>query len=216
MESEVSREWECPKCATRMPAGDRFCTRCGTGVAVSADGALHAQEPQPSASLMELGVNADAKLRSARNWLLAVSILTLISGLLFFALNKQQVEREIREAESAIAGMDPADRDAALKAEIGMTWDEAVAHDRGMVNLQLAINIGLAVLYFGLWFWAAKNPLAASVTALLLFVTTIVISAVLEPKTIGQGVIVKIFFTLALAKAIAAGHEARKAGLHQP
>jgi hypothetical protein len=35
---------------------------------------------------------------------------------------------------------------------------------------------------------------------------------VIEPRTIAQGIIVKVFFTAVLIKAISAGYEARKAG----
>ena len=216
MESEASREWECPKCAAPVPASDRFCTRCGTSAAGAAVGVPYVQESLPSASLIDLRATAEAKLQTARKWLLAISILTLCSGLLFFGLGQQQVEKEIRDGEAATTHMDPGERDALMKAEIGMTWEEAVAHDRGMVKLQLAINIGLALLYLVLWMWAKRNPLGAAVTALMLFVTTIAVSMVLDPKTIAQGVFVKVFFTIALIKAISAGYEARKASLHQP
>lgn len=228
MDSEASREWECPKCAALVPASDKFCTRCGasaagvSGTAGAAEAAGDAgsapyvQESLPSASLIDVRATAEAKLQSARKWLLAVSVLTLISGLVFFGLNQQQVEKEIRDGEAATAHLEPAERDAMMKAETGMTWEEAVAHDRGTVKLQLAINIGLALLYLGLWGWAKRNPLGAAVTALMLFVTTIAVNMVLDPKTIAQGVFVKVFFTIALVKAISAGYEARKAGLHQP
>jgi hypothetical protein len=206
MESEVRVERGCPQCASPILESEQFCTRCGAAT----NGAPPAE--LPSAALVDLGATADAKLRSARKWLLAISILTLVSGLIFFAVNKSQVEQDIREAELQTAQMDPRDRDEAMRAEIGMTWEEAIAHDRGMVNLMLAINLGLAFLYLLLWLWAKQNPLGAAVTALMLFVTTNVVSMVIEPRTIAQGIIVKVFFTAVLIKAISAGYEARKAG----
>jgi ferredoxin len=174
MEPEARGAWVCPKCSGANAASDRSCTKCGSGVEVSPDGALQAKAPLLSACLIDLRANAKAKVQSARKWLLAITILTMISGLFFYALNKQQVENEIREAATAIAHMDPADRAAALKAKINMTW--AVTHDGGMGSLLLAINIGSAILYLGLWLWAKRNPLGAAVTAPMLFLTTIFVS----------------------------------------
>ncbi len=91
-----------------------------------------------------------------------------------------------------------------------MTWAQVQAHDRGLVTQQLAINLGLAAVFLGLWFWAKKNVLAASVVALLLFITVVAINGVLEPGTLYQGIIVKIFFVAALVKAISAAQQERK------
>lgn len=150
-------------------------------------------------------------LGTARKWLLAISIITLISGFVFYAINNDEVEKQLREAQSALAHLTPEERDQALKETINMTWDEVVAHDRGLVRLLLIVNIALSVIYFGLWFWARKNPYAAALVALLLFLTVIVISAVYEPQTLYQGILIKILFIVALAKAVSAGREERRA-----
>ncbi len=151
-----------------------------------------------------------AAFSKARKWLLAVSILTLISGLIIFAIGRSDVEQEIQQARAAIVGLDPAMVDAEMKAKTGMTFDEAIAHDRGQVTLLLAINIALAVIYFGLFLWAKSNPYLAALIALLLFITVIVISAVYDPKTIASGVLVKIFFISALIKAVQEGQQERR------
>lgn len=97
-----------------------------------------------------------------------------------------------------------------LKDKVGMTWAEVVRHDRNQVKLLLGVNIGLAAIYLGLFFWARRNPLAATVTALILFITVIAINAVLEPATLAQGILVKILFIAALAAAISAAQRERK------
>lgn len=154
--------------------------------------------------------DAARKIGKARKWLLAVSILTFVTGLVFFAIQRGEVEKQIREAETQIASIDPVTRDAIFKEKIGMTWDQAVAHDRGQVKLLLGINIALAAIYLGLFFWARRNALAATVTALILFITVHAINAVLEPKTIYQGIFIKILFVAALAAAISAAQRERK------
>ncbi len=163
-----------------------------------------------------LGEERDVRIGRARKWLMAISIITLLSGLVFYSINKSEVEKQIRDAEIQIANIDPVQRDEIMKQQTGMTWAEAVAHDRGQVNLLLFINIGLAIVYLGMWFWAKRNALAATVTALLLFITVIFVNAAYEPKTLAQGIIVKIFFIVALIKAIGAAQEERKINAQMP
>lgn len=172
------------------------------------EGAVRPMDVPPE--VIGLGIERDVRIGRARKWLMAISIITLISGFIFYAINKDSVEKQIREAEAQIADIDPVQRDEIMKEQTGMTWAEAVAHDRGQVSLLLFINIGLAIVYLGMWFWAKRNPLAATVTALLLFVTVIFVNAAYDPKTLAQGIIVKIFFIAALAKAIGAAQEERK------
>jgi hypothetical protein len=195
----------CPKCGTSVAADEKFCTSCGVGIAVGPAGTI-AQDPLPTV----VSLPANGHLGRARKWLLGVSIMTLISGFVFFGIQKQDIEKQIREAEVAVAGMDPVERDRLMVQEVGMTFQEAIDHDRGMVNMLLAVNIGLSVIYLGLWFWAKKNAYAAAVVALLLFLTVIIVGAVLEPKSLAQGMIMKVLFVVALSRAIKAGSDERK------
>jgi hypothetical protein len=201
-----------------VAAGEKFCAACGTGIAVI-DGAAVPQDrpPQPASAVVGMdGWERDARIGRARKWLMAISINTLISGFGFYAINKSEVEKQIRQAELQIANIDPVTRDELMKQQTGMTWEEAKAHDRGQVNLLLFVNIGLAIVYLGMWFWARRNPLAATVIALLLFITVIVVNSVYDPKTLAQGVLVKIFFIAALAKAISAAQEERRLQAQMP
>ena len=157
-----------------------------------------------------LDLEASAKIGKARKWLLAVSILTLVTGFIFYAIQRSDVEKQIRDAEAMTASIDPATRDALFKEKTGMTWAQAVKHDRGQVKLLLGVNIALAAIYLGLFFWARRNALGAAVTALILFITVHAINAVLDPKTIVQGILVKILFVAALAAAISAAQRERK------
>lgn len=202
---------KCPKCETDVAAGEKFCAACGAPVA---EGTQRPMDVPPE--VIGLGYERDARIGRARKWLMAISIITLVSGFIFYAIGKDEVEKEIREAETQTAGIDPQTLDQLMKEQVGMTWEEAKAHDRGQVNLLLFVNIGLAIAYLGLWMWAKRNALAASVTALLLFVTVIGVNAVYDPKTLAQGVIVKIFFIAALAKAISAAQEERRIQAQMP
>jgi uncharacterized membrane protein len=213
----VGASTKCPQCATDVAAGEKFCAACGAGIAVVDGGVIKTAEPLPPPIVVGLdNYERDARIGKARKWLMAISIITLLSGFVFYFINKEEVEKDIREAETAVMGADPEAIDAHFKQEMGMTFSEAKAHQRGLVNLLLWANIGLAIVYLGMWYWAKRNALAASVTALLLFITVIGVNAVYEPKTLAQGFIVKIFFIAALAKAITAAQEERKLQAQMP
>lgn len=157
-----------------------------------------------------VGSDASGKIGKARKWLLAISVLTLVTGFIFYGIQRSEVEKQIRDAQAQIANIDPATRDAIFKEKIGMTWEQAVKHDRGQVQLLLGVNIVLAAIYLGLFYWARRNALAATVTALILFITVHAINAVLDPKTIVQGILIKILFVAALAAAISAAQRERQ------
>ena len=69
----------------------------------------------------------------------------------------------------------------------------------------LAMIAALCATHVGLWVWARWQPLAASITAFLLFAGVQLVQVVEDPSSIYKGVIVKIGFTLAIIRAIRAG-----------
>jgi len=74
----------------------------------------------------------------------------------------------------------------------------------------LVVNFVLAAIYASLGFWARANPLPAAIVGLVLFISVMVLNAVLDPTTIAQGVIVKVIVIVVLSKAIQAGAKHRK------
>jgi hypothetical protein len=221
-------EMVCPKCSAAITPDDKFCAACGAGVAIASDGVVRAQDPPPATtpppldapaaggpvpvpySVIEARARA-SKLATARKLLLAMSIITLIAGVGMYIFQRRAVEKQIADLEVQMADIDPEERDANMKSRTGMTWEQAKARDRGEVNLHLAINIGLAVFYFGMWLWARKNVLAAAITALLLYVTVLAVNGALEPKTLLAGYQLKVGFIAILVLAIDAGYKARRA-----
>jgi hypothetical protein len=77
--------------------------------------------------------------------------------------------------------------------------------------LLTAPNAVLTLCFFGLWLWAAKQPFAAAVVALVLFVTLQVINAIVDPSTLYSGLIFKALFLVALVSAVNAGLKAQRA-----
>ena len=66
----------------------------------------------------------------------------------------------------------------------------------------LAVNLVLSAVFLGLWFWAKVNPLAASITALAIYVTVQLADIIMAPENIAKGIIIKIIIVVALARAI--------------
>ncbi len=191
----------CPKCGAAAAPEEAFCPSCGTKLGETADEVRHRKA-------LEL---AHKKVDTARKWLVAVGLLTWVSAVIIYFMQSSQVEDEIRQVETQLRNMPAEQRDALFKQNAGMTYEEAIAHDRGQVKLLLVINIVLGVIYLGLSFVAKKHALVATVIALLTFVTVIAVSAVLEPKTLYQGIFIKVAFVAALVSAVQAAVQARRA-----
>ena len=168
------------------------------------------QQDAPPPVVVSLdGSEQDPRIGRARKWLVAIAAIFLVSGFVFYAIQKEDAEKVIRESEQNLSMLDAGQRDQAVMAEVNMTWDQWVSHTRNQVTMNLFLNIGLALSFVGLFFYAKKNPLAATVMALLLYLSVIAYNAILDPKTLPQGFIIKILFIGALAKAITAAKEER-------
>jgi hypothetical protein len=75
----------------------------------------------------------------------------------------------------------------------------------------LLINIIVAAMYVGLGFWSKKNPFAAILVGLIIFVSLIIINAIVEPISIIQGIIVKVIVIGYLIRGLVAASKARNA-----
>ena len=101
----------CPKCGVAVTADEKFCSGCGAGIAVSGDGNVILYDriaPMPT-------TDVSGHLGTARKWLLAISIITLISGVVFYMINKSEIDKQHADAAAQIAHLSPAERDAALR-----------------------------------------------------------------------------------------------------
>lgn len=75
----------------------------------------------------------------------------------------------------------------------------------------IAPMAAITLCYFGLWLWSMKQPLAAAVVALVLFVVLQIVNAILDPSTLLQGLIVKAIVIGVLVGAVRAGLQAQRA-----
>lgn len=190
----------CPRCHALVKTDDKFCTACGTAM----------MSRRRLIALNEERAEIRTKLGRARRWLAALAILSSVGALVICTQHHSEVERQIESAEQATRGLTPAQRDAGMKVALGLTWDEAMARERRKVFVVFAINAALAGSYIGLWHWAKRNVLAASLAALALFVTVNVASFVLQPDSMARGWIMNIAIAGVLLKAVLAATEERK------
>lgn len=72
------------------------------------------------------------------------------------------------------------------------------------------VMVGIGGVFGGLWVWCRTNPLAASIVGLLVFTSLHLTEAIIDPKTILSGIVIKIIVVVVLVKAIAAGLEHRE------
>jgi len=200
----------CPRCRAVRGPGESFCSACGFKIQSTPQEQRDRFDRLRSISVKQGQLR---KIRTGRGWILAVSVLTLLGGLFFYFVAKSETERQIRDAESRIAGATPEQRaefDANMKKATGMTWDEAVRHDRGRVAGLLAMNLVLAAVYFGLYLWARSQPFPAALIALLVYLAVLVLNAILDPNMLAQGWLVKIFVIVGLGSAVSAAYQHRK------
>lgn len=183
----------CPKCNAVLAEGAAFCESCGAQIVEGTE--RKSAEPPRS----RLGSLAEAQhkkhIKNGRTAIMAVAILILLSGIGFYFLQNGEIAREVRRVE----------------ALPNMVVDQAVvAKLRTQIKALLVVNIALAAAYLGLFFWARTNPFGAALTALILFVTLILVGAAVNPATIVQGWLVKIIVIGALASAVKSGLAHRK------
>ncbi len=74
----------------------------------------------------------------------------------------------------------------------------------------IIVNVALSLTQGGLWWWARRSIFPASIVSLTLYLTVILIDAIVDPMSLASGWLIKIFFISALAKAIRAGLSVRK------
>jgi hypothetical protein len=121
------------------------------------------------------------KVKKASGALLAVAILQTIFGPVMLMMAKSQAERQA--GPGAVFEIKP---------------------------IAYVIVFGIAAAFFGLWAWSRIQPFAAAIVGLVLFVSLWLLDIIADPKTIAQGILLKIIVIAVLSKAIQAGAEHRK------
>ena len=170
----------CRKCNSVEAADQAFCKNCGEPL----KGEMK-QTSTPS-SMSGLGSLVDDQhekhIKRARGAIMVVAVITIIAAVVFWFL----LENEI----------------AKIEADPNMyVLQDVVAQRRIMIGATFAIG----VIFLALFFWAKSNPFGAALTAFIIYVTNIIVNAGIEPKTLPQGIILKIVIIVLLLNGVKSG-----------
>ncbi len=183
----VGTKIRCEKCSAEMKAYDKFCESCGTP----------AQPPEVQ--------QLDLSIKGANGVIGALSILFLLAGLLLGGIQYSRAQdalEKLAQYDAAAQWSEPVNGNIVTVGEL-----------REMVEWEpigvLLVNILLAVVMAGLYFWGRRSPLPAVLVAAGTYLAVQVISAIVDPATIGQGIVLKIIIVAMLYRGIKAGFQQR-------
>ena len=191
----------CGACGKPVKGGDDFCEACGAQVSLELKEALRRRM---EVSDLGYGLHAD-KVRKAQSTIRALSVLFLLGGVVFFFITKLQTDEALAKLAGASEAA-PLENPVAGAATVGELRAELARKPYQLLGL----NLFLAVVMLGLWFWSKRSLLPAIIAAFGIYVMVIVGSALVDPATLAQGVIIKIIVIAALAKGIQSALAARK------
>ena len=145
-------------------------------------------------SRLRAGRERMKKIGSARMWILILAICYAAFGTVFGLMQSKEADTVHRFLA------DRPDTDLWVEKDDGkeVTIGELKAQIDAEVRLTYVTHYVLAAIMLGLFFWARRAPLPAMVTALGVYLVVQVLSAVLDPTSIFKGIIIKVFFILAL------------------
>lgn len=172
---------ECPHCRAVNPPGAQFCGACGKALPSAEHGGPRVLTPQDLAS-----IKAGQQLQS------------------------EELARQVKKASGALLAV------AVLQTFFGavlLLMNQGGASAIRNIPLTPAAFIGIfgvGILFFGLYLWARRSPFPAAICGLVIFVTVHALDALADPRTILQGILVKIIVIVVLARAVSAGVKHRQ------
>jgi len=168
----------CQSCGAAVQPNDRFCGSCGQAMP-PAEHYIHRMQ-----------------LRGAAGTIWTLAALFAIAGVVMFLLARSKAATTLEKLDAA----NPQD----LWNMGGVTITATELRDR--INWEvwsvLIVNLILAAIMVGLAIWGKRAPLAAILVATAVYVVVIATSAVIDPTTIAQGIIVKILIIAVLVRGI--------------
>lgn len=191
----------CGSCGKPLRGGDDFCESCGAKVTDELKQALRGRLEASDSSY----AGHTKEVRSAQSTIAVLAVLFTIGGAVMFFMTRSTNEKALGQLSGA------ADGDPLVQVIEGAS---TVGELRALLEQEpyqvLGLNLFLAVVMLGLWFWSKRSLLPAIITAAGIYITVMLASALYDPKTLAQGIIVKIIVIIALIKGIKAALAARK------
>jgi hypothetical protein len=181
---------KCSLCGAAIKSADDFCGECGARINPSGmSGAEKLWSDEVAASV-----------KRASKWILAVGIMFMVFGTFMGFMQKSTRD----EARANLA-----------QYEDSLTWSApingktvTVGELKKMVDFEyysvFGMNYFLGIVMIVIFAWSKKSPFPAFVTAFSIYLGVIVLNAIIDPKTLAQGMIVKIIVIVALINGIKA------------
>ena len=171
---------KCIACGATTKPYDRFCEKCGHAMP-SAEERTHQK-----------------RVKDATGAIGGLAILFVIFGTIMFFVTKSQSAVALLKLQS----MSP---DSIIPTPInGVTYTVGALRHQILWETWsvLIVNLVLAAVMTGLYIWGKRAPLAAVLVATATYLVVIVTNAIIDPKTIGQGIYLKIIIVALLVKGI--------------
>jgi hypothetical protein len=172
----------CSSCQTPSLPNEKFCSNCGA--------------KQESSQ----GHFDRAKVRSAASIINLVGAIFILFGLVTYFMGQDEYDQALRSYE----GMSDSDKIEQSQFEEVTTVGEM----KMVLTLEkysaLVLNIILGLIMFILALWSKSNALAALLVAAAVYLMVQVLNFLVDPSSIGQGLIMKILIIVFLGNGIKA------------
>lgn len=183
----LPEELRCPACKAEIQLLDEYCASCGNHLGAP-DRYLYNRQVEGATGAIKL-----------------LAVLYLIFGLFMFFMTSGQTEEALKNLEGF------ADHETLMPID-GVTYTAGELRKRVVWEHRgvLVVNIILSVIMLVLAWWSKFKPLSAILIATAIYAAVIVISAIIEPMSLLQGIIMKIIIIGVLVKGIKASLAARE------
>lgn len=147
-------------------------------------------DAMPQLALSSLSQSARMKqLKSARMILIFVGVVTVALNGFFYTLAEEMVDNEIRNLQM---------QGIVIEGDVNQIRDQAVK----ITRLIHGGTVALGVVFILLGVAVRSFPVPATVLGLVLYLGSIAVFAAINPASLLQGIILKIFFIVCLFKAV--------------
>ncbi len=123
------------------------------------------------------------------------------SSILADQLNLEESNKKIRNARGWLFVV------SAMQFIVGII-EYATIDDKSFALIAFAIDASVAAVFLVLALTTKRKPYLSLVIALIAYIVFVIILCTLDPANIAKGILVKVFFVIALVKGIKAAKEA--------
>ena len=185
----VPKDMRCPACKAEIQLLDEFCTQCGHALGTP-DRFLNRRAVQGATTAIRI-----------------LALLFALFGLVMFYATRGTTI-------AALENLAKFEDHEILEPIDGVTYSAGELRARVLWEHRgvLVVNLILSALMLVLAWWSKRKPLAAILIATAIFLAVQVLGAIIDPKTIVQGVIMKLVIIAVLIRGINGALSLRTAG----